>query len=143
MDEFRISKGIAHWNSDFTPPAEEYTRDDNTLLLLHFTEEEFDAGSEKDNTDPATEPPTGSVSINGGTSLTDDTSMTLTLSVTDNLTVESAVEMAISVAKKHLNPGDSSRQRNARTTCSKLPKSCDKGKWSSAPGWSLKPGKIG
>jgi len=36
MDEFRISKGIARWTSNFTPPTSEYTTDYYTKLLLHF-----------------------------------------------------------------------------------------------------------
>ena len=37
IDEFRISKGIARWTSDFTPPGQEYTSVDSyTKLLAHF-----------------------------------------------------------------------------------------------------------
>ena len=36
IDELRISKGIARWTSNFTPPAAPYTSDANTSLLLHF-----------------------------------------------------------------------------------------------------------
>lgn len=36
LDEFRVSKGIARWTSNFTPPTEEYTTDEYTKLLLHF-----------------------------------------------------------------------------------------------------------
>ncbi len=36
LDEFRISKGIARWTSNFTPPTQEYERDAHTQLLLHF-----------------------------------------------------------------------------------------------------------
>jgi hypothetical protein len=38
LDEFRISKGIARWTSNFTPPASPYSPDFNTKLLLHFNE---------------------------------------------------------------------------------------------------------
>jgi hypothetical protein len=36
ISEFRISKGIARWTSNFTPPTEPYTTDEYTKLLLHF-----------------------------------------------------------------------------------------------------------
>ena len=36
VDELRISKGIARWTGNFTIPAAAYTRDDNTVLLMHF-----------------------------------------------------------------------------------------------------------
>ncbi|MFC1699969.1 LamG-like jellyroll fold domain-containing protein [Candidatus Omnitrophota bacterium] len=38
IDEFRISKGIARWTSDFTPPTSEYEviPEPSTLLLLGF-----------------------------------------------------------------------------------------------------------
>lgn len=36
MDEFRVSKGIARWTSNFTPSTEPYTTDSGTVLLLHF-----------------------------------------------------------------------------------------------------------
>ncbi len=36
IDEVRVSKGIARWTSNFTPPASEYTYDVNTKLLLHM-----------------------------------------------------------------------------------------------------------
>lgn len=36
MDEFRFSKGIARWTSNFTPPTSQYTTDSYTKLLLHF-----------------------------------------------------------------------------------------------------------
>ena len=35
IDEFRISKGIARWTSNFTPSTSEYTSDSDTKLLLH------------------------------------------------------------------------------------------------------------
>ncbi|MBM3245756.1 MAG: LamG domain-containing protein [Candidatus Omnitrophica bacterium] len=35
LDEFRVSKGIARWNSNFTPPTEEYDTVPNTLPLAH------------------------------------------------------------------------------------------------------------
>jgi hypothetical protein len=35
LDEVRISKGTARWTANFTPPAAPYTRDANTVLLLH------------------------------------------------------------------------------------------------------------
>jgi len=35
MDEIRVSKGIARWTADFTPPIEQYNVE-NTKLLLHF-----------------------------------------------------------------------------------------------------------
>ena len=36
FDEIRISKGIARWTADFTPPTAEYLPDQYTKLLLHF-----------------------------------------------------------------------------------------------------------
>ena len=36
IDELRISKGIARWTSNFTPPTEPYTTDSGTVLLLHM-----------------------------------------------------------------------------------------------------------
>lgn len=36
IDELRISKGIARWTSDFTPPTSPYGSDSNTKLLLHM-----------------------------------------------------------------------------------------------------------
>jgi len=36
LDEYRVSKGIARWTSNFTPPATEYASDSNTVLLLHM-----------------------------------------------------------------------------------------------------------
>ena len=35
MDEIRISKGIARWTENFTPPTAPYTVDANTKLLIH------------------------------------------------------------------------------------------------------------
>jgi len=35
IDELRISKGIARWTSDFTPPTRQYSADSYTTLLLH------------------------------------------------------------------------------------------------------------
>jgi hypothetical protein len=36
IDEVRISKGIARWTSNFTPPTAPYSVDDpNTVLVLH------------------------------------------------------------------------------------------------------------
>jgi len=36
LDEFRVSKGIARWTSNFTPPTSAYTADSPTVLLLHM-----------------------------------------------------------------------------------------------------------
>jgi hypothetical protein len=36
IDEFRISKGIARWTSNFTPPTAPYSRDTQTVLLVHM-----------------------------------------------------------------------------------------------------------
>ncbi|MBI3306335.1 MAG: discoidin domain-containing protein, partial [Candidatus Omnitrophica bacterium] len=41
IDEFRISNGIARWTSNFTPPAQEYTSDTYTKLLLHSDEYKY------------------------------------------------------------------------------------------------------
>lgn len=46
IDEFRISNS-ARWSSDFEVPQEEYSRDANTWLLLHFSQMEFDKGREQ------------------------------------------------------------------------------------------------
>jgi type II secretory pathway pseudopilin PulG len=35
IDEFRVSKGIARWTSNFTPPTSAYSADSYTKLLLH------------------------------------------------------------------------------------------------------------
>jgi hypothetical protein len=35
IDEFRFSKGIARWTSNFTPPTSPYETDANTVLLIH------------------------------------------------------------------------------------------------------------
>jgi hypothetical protein len=42
ISEFRISKGIARWTSNFTPPTEPYTTDEYTKLLLHFEGDKSD-----------------------------------------------------------------------------------------------------
>lgn len=39
IDELRISKGIARYTSNFTPPTIPFVEDANTSLLLHFDEE--------------------------------------------------------------------------------------------------------
>jgi hypothetical protein len=36
LDEVRVSKGIARWTSNFTPPTTEYASDSYTVLLLHM-----------------------------------------------------------------------------------------------------------
>ena len=36
LDDFRVSKGVARWTSNFTPPTSAYTNDANTVLLLHM-----------------------------------------------------------------------------------------------------------
>lgn len=36
LDEFHISKGVARWTSNFTPPTSAPTGDSNTVLLLHM-----------------------------------------------------------------------------------------------------------
>jgi len=35
LDEFRVSKGVARWTSNFTPPTSEYSTDSYTKLLIH------------------------------------------------------------------------------------------------------------
>ena len=62
-DELRISKGVARWTANFTPPAAAYTRDANTVLLMHcdgpnggtaYTDSSGVAGAPFDpGTDPA------------------------------------------------------------------------------------------
>lgn len=36
IDEFRISKGVERWTTDFTPPTSAHTSDSYTKALLHF-----------------------------------------------------------------------------------------------------------
>lgn len=36
IDELRISKGLARWTNNFTPPTAEYASDSYTVLLLHM-----------------------------------------------------------------------------------------------------------
>jgi len=36
LEELRVSKGVARWTSNFTPPTVAYTTDADTQLLLHF-----------------------------------------------------------------------------------------------------------
>jgi len=36
LDEPRVSKGVARWTSNFTPPTGAYASDSNTVLLLHM-----------------------------------------------------------------------------------------------------------
>jgi hypothetical protein len=36
LDEFRVSKGVARWTSNFTPPTAPYVSDSYTVLLLHM-----------------------------------------------------------------------------------------------------------
>jgi hypothetical protein len=36
LDEFRVSKGVARWVSNFTPPTAPYAADPSTVLLLHM-----------------------------------------------------------------------------------------------------------
>jgi len=43
MSELRISKGIARWTSNFTPPTEPYTPDEYTKLLLHMEGDKSDS----------------------------------------------------------------------------------------------------
>jgi len=45
IDEFRVSKGVARWTTNFTPPTTEYTSDTNTKLLLHFNSDYTDSGN--------------------------------------------------------------------------------------------------
>jgi hypothetical protein len=41
LKEVRVSKGIARWTSNFTPPSAEYTADQYTVLLLHMDSTTF------------------------------------------------------------------------------------------------------
>jgi len=56
LDEFRISKGIARWTSNFTVPDKAYVPDYYTKLLLHFDENDGDT----DTKDAAIHVPIGS-----------------------------------------------------------------------------------
>ncbi|MFC1709496.1 LamG domain-containing protein [Candidatus Omnitrophota bacterium] len=44
LKEFRISKGIARWTSDFTPQSTPYVSDAYTVLLLHLDNNVTDSG---------------------------------------------------------------------------------------------------
>ncbi len=44
LDEFRISKGIARWTTDFTPPTIQHTSDSYTKLLLHMDGDKSESG---------------------------------------------------------------------------------------------------
>lgn len=39
IDEFRVSKGIARWTTNFTVPSSEYSSDPYTKMILHFNNE--------------------------------------------------------------------------------------------------------
>lgn len=41
IDEFRVSKGVARWTANFTPPSASYESDAYTVLLLHFFQDPF------------------------------------------------------------------------------------------------------
>ena len=41
LDEIRVSKGVARWTSNFTPPTEEYTRDVTTNYLKQYRRTRF------------------------------------------------------------------------------------------------------
>ena len=43
MDEVRVSKGIARWTTNFTPPTAEYSTDAYTSLLLHLNNNIIDS----------------------------------------------------------------------------------------------------
>lgn len=45
LDEIRISKGVARWTSEFTPPTSAYTSDSDTKLLLHLDGNVTDSGN--------------------------------------------------------------------------------------------------
>jgi len=36
LDEFRVSRGVARWTSNFSPPTSAYVADSSTVLLLHM-----------------------------------------------------------------------------------------------------------
>jgi len=36
IDEFRVSKGVARWTSNFSPPTSTHVADSSTVLLLHM-----------------------------------------------------------------------------------------------------------
>lgn len=63
IDELRISKSIARWTSNFTPPTEQYTSDQYTKLLLHFDGENNAPFLTDSSNAPITLSPTGDAKI--------------------------------------------------------------------------------
>lgn len=64
IDEFRISKGIARWTSDFTPSNSEYSTDSYTKLLLHLNGEDGATSTEDSSIKYS---PSGSLTLNHDT----------------------------------------------------------------------------
>lgn len=81
LDEFRISKGVARWTTNFTPATARYDHDSSTVLLLHMD------------------------GANGSTTFTDDvnttsssSSQTTTTGSSSTTTTSSPVSVSITVA---------------------------------------------
>lgn len=86
MDEIRISKGIARWTANFTPPTSKYSSDANTQLLLHCNGPDGSTTFTDDGNTGHT------VTANGDAQI--DTAQYKFTGITDNMTLISNAETA-------------------------------------------------
>jgi hypothetical protein len=86
LDEFRVSKGVARWTSNFTPPTAPYSREGQTVLLLHM---DGTNGSTTflDDVTVVTTTTTSSTTSTTSTSTTSATSTTTSFPVTVSIIV--------------------------------------------------------